>query len=272
MRLAAVRALANWPDADPLDDLAALATTTTDVRCKALALRGVARVAPLATDRLQEAVEIIRQAMKAGGAANEQKALLAALGRIPHKAALKVVQASLGDPALTSEAKAAMDQIEDRLAKASESPWDDRVIALFNSPENLCRGATPANLDNLTPDGQGQGPSAALDGDPQTYWDETDGQPLYWLRVQLKQPATVACLRILGYQHHKYAPREFEVLADGKRIKQVANGVYQRNLLTVDLPPTECRTVELKIVGYYGRSPAIRELGLFRNLGQRSED
>jgi hypothetical protein len=31
----------------------------------------------------------------------------------------------------------------------------------------------------------------------------------------------------------------------------------------VDLPPTECRAIELKITGYYGQSPAIRELGLF---------
>lgn len=270
VRLAAVRALSKWPDADPLEDLAAVASTTTDARSKALALRGVARLAPLAKDRVRKAVEIVSQAMKAGGAASEQKTLLAALGRIPHNAALKVVQAYLDDPALASEAKAAADQIQAQLAKASKapSPWDDRIVALFNSPENLCRGATPTNLDNLTPDGQGQGPSAALDGNPETYWDETDNQPLYWLRVQLKQPAQVACLRILGYQHHNYAPKTFEVLADGKRIKQVENAAYQKNLLTVDLTPTECRTIELKIVGCYGRSPAIRELGLFSQPGQ----
>ena len=128
-------------------------------------------------------------------------------------------------------------------------------------------GATATNLDNLTPDGQGQGPFAALDGNPETYWDETDNQPLYWLRVQLAQPARVACLRILGFQHHSYAPKDFEVLGDGKVIKKVESAVYERNLLTVDLPPTECRTIELKITGYYGQSPAIRELGLFGKPG-----
>ena len=267
VRVAAVRALANWPDAAPLDDVAALASTTSDVRSKTLALRGVARLAPLAKDRPREAVEIITRAMKNGGAPGEQKALLAALAEIPHAAALKAIEASLNDAVLADEAKAAMDQIQERLAKAAAVPWDDQAVALFNSPENLCRGATATNLDNLTPDGQGQGPFAALDGNPETYWDETDNQPLYWLRVQLKQPATVACLRILGYQHHNFAPKDFEVLGDGKLIKKVEKAAYQRNLLTVDLPPTECRTIELKITGYYGQSPAIRELGLFGRPG-----
>jgi hypothetical protein len=180
---------------------------------------------------------------------------------------LKAIEASLNDPVLADEAKAAITQIQECLAKAAAVPWDDQAVALFNSPENLCRGATATNLDNLTPDGQGQGPFAALDGNPETYWDETDNQPLYWLRVHLKQPATVACLRILGYQHHNYAPRDFEVLGDGKLIKKVEKAVYQRNLLTVDLPPTECGTIELKITGYYGQSPAIRELGLFGKSG-----
>jgi len=267
VRVAAVRALANWPDAAPLEGLAALASTTSDPRTKALALRGVARLAPLAKDRPREAVEIITQAMKDGGALGEQKALLAALAEIPQAAALKAIEAALNDPALADEAKAARDQIQERLAKAAAVPWDDQAVALFNSPENLCRGATATNLDNLTPDGQGLGPFAALDGNPETYWDETDNQPLYWLRVELKQPATVACLRILGYQHHNYAPRDFEVLGDGKLIKKVERALYQRNLLTVDLPPTECRTIELKITGYYGQSPAIRELGLFGKPG-----
>jgi uncharacterized protein len=267
VRVAAVRALANWPDAAPLDDLAVLASTTTDARTKALALRGLAHLAPLAKDRPREAVNIITGAIKAGGAPSEQKALLAALGEIADASALSALQAFLNEPALASEAKAAIDQIQERRAKAPTPPWDDQAVALFNSPENLCRGATATNLDNLAPDGQGQGPFAALDGNPETYWDETDNQPLYSLRVELKQPATVACLRILGYQHHNYAPKDFEVLGDGKLLKKVENAVYARNLLTVDLPPTECRTIELKITGYYGQSPAIRELGLFGKPG-----
>jgi type 1 glutamine amidotransferase/HEAT repeat protein len=268
LRVAAVRALANWPDAMPLDDLGGLAASTADARCKILALRGVARLAPLAADRTPERrVEAILGAMKAGGGLSEQKGLLAALAEVPGTAALAAAKTFLDDPALGAEAKAALQRLQEREAKTPIPPWDEEMAKLFASPDNLCRGAVATNLDGLTPDGQGQWAWAAVDGDPATYWDETDNQPLYWLRVQLKAQATVACVRVLGFQHQNYAPKDFEVLCDGKPVKQVRNAEYRNNLLTFDIPPTSCRTVELKISGYYGQSPAIRELGLFEKPG-----
>ena len=73
----------------------------------------------------------------------------------------------------------------------------------------------------------------------------------------------MSLVRILGYQHHNFAPKTFEILCDGKPVKKVEDAQYQDNVLIVDLPPTDCGTVELKITGYYGGSPAIRELGIF---------
>ncbi|MCX6926667.1 MAG: HEAT repeat domain-containing protein [Verrucomicrobia bacterium] len=263
-RLAAVRSLGRWPDAAPLDDLAALSSASDDPKGKALALRGLARLAPMAKDRSPgKVVEILLQAMKAGGSLNDQKALLAALGEIPGDASLKAVQTFVDDPALGTEAKAALAQIKARIANAPVQPWNDATLEFFLSPDNLCRGCTATNLDGLAPDGQGQGPYAAVDGDPSTYWDETDNQQLYWIRVQLKQRSTVACLRILGFHHHNFAPKDFEVIGDGKLLKAVKNAEYENNLLTLDLPPTQVTSVELKITGYYSQSPAIRELGLY---------
>ena len=57
---------------------------------------------------------------------------------------------------------------------------------------NLARGGTATNPDGLKSDGAGGPPAAAIDGDPQTYWDEVDDQKLYQLRVQMQRPATVA--------------------------------------------------------------------------------
>jgi HEAT repeat protein len=112
-RMAAVRSLANWPDAAPLDELVALSKANEDPKRKALALRGVARLAPMAKDRSPEKrVEIITAAMKAGGNLNEQKALLAALGDIPGDDSLKAVQAYASDPELGPEAKAALERIQ----------------------------------------------------------------------------------------------------------------------------------------------------------------
>ena len=260
---AALRAMANWPDAAPLSDLFSVASTATDAKLKILALRGIARLAPLATDiPSAKAVEMLTKAIDLQGPASEQKQLLAAMSEIPGEATLKALKGYLNHPGLAVEAKAAIEQYQNRHA-GSSVPWDEEAVKIFLSPENLCRGAGATNLDGLFPDGQGQGAFAAIDGDPRTYWDETDQRSLYWLQIRLARPATVACLRLLGFQHHNYAPKQFEVLCDGKLVKRVENAEYENNLLTVDWPPTESRTVELKITGYYGQSPAIRELGLY---------
>ena len=129
--------------------------------------------------------------------------------------------------------------------------------------QNLSLGATATSPDGLEKDGAASGDQAAIDGKPETYWDEADNQKLYRLRVQLPQPSRVVFLRLLGWQQHNYAPKDFEVLCDGKVVKQVANATYKNNWLEVALPPTDCAAVELKITGYYGASPAIRELEIY---------
>ena len=266
-RLAAVRAMADWSDAAPLDELAALAAATDDAKCKAFALRGVAKLAPMAKDRPPaDVVKLISQSLGAGGGVGERRALLGALGNFHGAAALKAAESCLKDPELAAEAKAAIQQIKsggkERVARGGPA-FTDEVVKFFDAPNNLARGGRATNLDGLSPDGQGQPPFAAIDGNPSSYWDEADQQKLYHLRVQLKERATVACLRILGYQQHNYAPKDFEVICDGKVVKKVTGAEYKDNLLTLPLPPTECSAVELKITGYYGRSPAIRELGIY---------
>jgi HEAT repeat protein/type 1 glutamine amidotransferase len=266
-RLAAVRALADWSDAAPLDELAALAAATDDAKCKAFALRGVAKLAPMAKDRPPaDVVKLISKAMASGGGVGERRALLGALGNFHGAAALKAAEACLKDPELAAEAKAAIQQIKSggKAAARSGGPaFTDAVVRIFDAPDNLARGGRATNLDGLSPDGQGQPPFAAIDGNPSTYWDETDMQKLYHIRVQLKERATVACIRILGYQQHNFAPKDLEVICDGKVVKKIAGAEYKENLLTLELPPTECSAVELKITGYYGRSAAIRELGIY---------
>lgn len=83
---------------------------------------------------------------------------------------------------------------------------------------------------------------------------------LYWLQVQLKAPATVVALRIIAFGHHSYAPRDFEILCDDKVVKKVIGAIYQNAEFGINLPPTTCSTVDLKITGSHGPSPAIREL------------
>ncbi len=283
VQAAAVKAMADWPDAAPLDDLFAIATTTDDARRKVFALRGVARLAPTAKDRTADkTVEMLALAMAAATRDEEKKVLLSALGAMPSPAAMRTAEAHLGDPALADEAALTVVQ-------AAEAVWQDHrdeakravqkamqagrnpvvnergasLMLRIEAPENLARGGAATSPDGLDADGHASGDAAAIDGNPNTYWDEKDGQKLYVLRVQLRRPATVSAIRILGFQHHNYAPKDFEVLCDDAVVKKVQDAQYRENLLTVLLPPTPCSAVELRITGYYGRSPAIRELEVF---------
>ena len=279
IRREAVLALSNWPDAAPLDDLMAIAKTTDDAACKVLALRGVARLAPMAGNRSPEQiVELLGRAAALAGGTDALKSLMSALGQVPSAAGARLVATFLDDPLLVDEASLAIVQIAengDIPNRAEVIRALARVMATCHSPlilararavptrPNLARGATATNPDGLAADGEAGGPQAAIDGNFKTYWDEVDGEKLYQLRVEMKRPAVVARLRITGYRQHNFAPRDFDVLCDGKVVKQVKNARYVNNVLTVSLPPTTCKAIDLKITGYYGGSPAIRELEIY---------
>lgn len=214
VRTAAVRALAEWPDGAPFDDLVDVATVETDGKARLLAIRGVAQLAPMVKDRPSKQVATVIGTVLAAATREEERQLLRSL------------QATLAN-------------------------------------DNLARGATATSVDGLRPDHAGRGPEAAIDGDPKTYWDETDDQKLYQIRVALKRPAVVHTIRITGFNQHSYAAKDFDVVCDDKPVKSVRAAGYTANVLTVELPPTRCATVQLNITGCYGRSPAIREFEIF---------
>ena len=56
--------------------------------------------------------------------------------------------------------------------------------------------------------------------------------------IELEFTATAG--RILGWQQHNFAPKDFEVLCDNQAVKKVEGATYRNNWLTVDLPPTVC--------------------------------
>lgn len=137
------------------------------------------------------------------------------------------------------------------------------VLLQVARPKNLAADAKATSPDDLEKDGASHGDQAAIDGNEDTYWDEKDDQKLYRLRITMPEPRHVSALYILGYRHHDYAPKDFDVICDGKVVREVRGAKYARSRLIVPIPRTRCTTVELKITGYYGKSPAIRELGLY---------
>lgn len=137
------------------------------------------------------------------------------------------------------------------------------ICATLGTGSNLAAGGVATSPDGLEPDGQSGGDQAAIDGDLSTYWDETDNQAEYRLRIDLPEPTYFSGVRITGYQHHNYAPRDFDVVCDGVVAVTVRDAQYAGNVLTVLLPRTKCSVIELRISSSHGPSPAIRELELF---------
>jgi HEAT repeat protein len=286
VRLAAVRQLAEWPDATPLKILGEIARAPREEREGVLARRAVVRLAGMA-----EAAQFTIAAQAISGAlenapAGEKKALIEALGLLPDPASLEIAGRFLNDPALGAEAREASFRILEALdpkdkdqalrmiailqQSTTEVPEKARLDWLamrFRGLQNLARGAKASNPDGLAADGEGGPPAAAIDGNEKTYWDEVDGQPLYILRVELKESATVGALKVVGWKHESYAPRDFEILGDGRVLSRVENARYADNVLRVTLPPTACRTIELRITRAYGASPAIRELEILGKPG-----
>jgi len=222
--------------------------------------------------------------------------LLRALGRLSQPAALELALAEIDDPTVSQEACAAAINIAERLPAAEKptiqaaleqvmaaSRGDERTrtrartvllglgipvevtrsVALQDPGPNLALTAIASSPDDVDSDGAASGDQAGIDGDPATYWDEVNDQPLYRFKVAFPQPTEVAALRIMGHQQHMHSPKDFEILCDDQVVLTVRDAWYENNQFAIAFPKTTCSTLELKITGGYGPSPAIRELELF---------
>ena len=280
---AAVRALAAWPDARPMADLLEVARTAKSPVHKVLALRGFVDMAAMPAQRpVADTARLFAEAMTLAQRPDDKKMVLAALAGVHHPDALATALPCCADPALEAEAVAAAlsiakavrkthrkeavaaaEQIlETAKAPASKQAAENALI-IIGQAMNIAPQGTATSPDGLDKDGGAHGDQAAIDNNPVTYWDEVDNKKLYRLVVTFKQPETINAITILGYQHHGYAPKDFDLLCDGKVVKQVRNAQYSDNVLVVRFGPLACKAVELKITGYYGASPAIRELGIY---------
>ncbi len=137
------------------------------------------------------------------------------------------------------------------------------IVAALSTSVNLALDAKATSPDGHDTEGGASGDQAAIDGNAGTYWDEADNKKLYRLVVTFPARRKVAAIRITGFKHHSYAPKDFDILCDRKVIKTIRDAQYQNNSLTVVFPETACRALELKITGYYGASPGIRELEVY---------
>ena len=255
VRTAALGSLAAWRDASPLPVLVEIASTSADDQERGLALRGVARLALTAKpDKAQQAKLLVLLNAVAAGKGNANDDVVAAAAQIAH-----ALSASHGE-----DVRRALDalSVREMSAAARQRIQAVRLVSVIDRLPNLARGGKASSPDGLNSDGP-RPDAHAIDGDPATYWDETDGAPLYRLRIELGETTDVSAISLVGWAHHSFSPRDFEILCNDKTVKTVKGAAYTNNRLLVCFPRTRCASLELKITGCYGGSPAVRELGIF---------
>ena len=109
VRDAAVRGLADWPDASAAADLLAMARTAKELKHRVLAFRGLIRVVGLPSEREPaETLKLYKDAMAAAPRAEEKKLALAGIAKVASAAAVEALAACLDQAGLKSEAAAAI--------------------------------------------------------------------------------------------------------------------------------------------------------------------
>jgi len=128
---------------------------------------------------------------------------------------------------------------------------------------NHAIGAKAESIFNHGIDGNGGQPSAAIDGERDTYWDESDHKEKYGIRIILPEAKEISQIRIEGFAHENYAPAGFDVVLDGNNVMKVHRAIYNHGKFFLDIPKTKAQTIEIIIDKVYGPSPAIRELEIY---------
>lgn len=111
-RKAAIRALSEWPNAAPADDLLAIARADSGAEA-ILAIRGcVTLLGKRDNPKPAEAVAKLAEAMKLAKRTEEKRAILGALQNVPCDEAVKLAESCTGDKALAREAATAVKKIK----------------------------------------------------------------------------------------------------------------------------------------------------------------
>ncbi len=113
---AAVRALAEWPGPEPLEEVLRIAQTAQDPTHQVLSLQAYIRMVGLKEhDEPEEAVELLQMCVPQLKRTEEKMALLGLLPRYPCQDALKLAESFLSEEAVKEEAEVAVTRIKNRL-------------------------------------------------------------------------------------------------------------------------------------------------------------
>ncbi|MCX5672698.1 MAG: HEAT repeat domain-containing protein, partial [Planctomycetota bacterium] len=134
---AAVRAMADWPDAGAAADLLAIAKGEAKQTHQVLALRGYIRLAGLADVQPADKLKMYQEAMAAAKRPDEKTAVLGGLGELKTPDALKMIEPCLSDAAVQGSAAAAAVKI----AKTLGANGKETTIAVMQKVVEVAKDA-----------------------------------------------------------------------------------------------------------------------------------
>jgi len=156
---AAIRALADWPDASAAGDLLTLARTAEKDGHRILALRGYVRLVGLPSNRpVAQTVRMYKDALDAAKRAEEKKLILAGLSNLRDIEALKAVALYLDDQALGAEAAVAALKIVLPADKKDAPLKGPDVLEIMKKLADVAKDATLKDKANAYINAAGQGP------------------------------------------------------------------------------------------------------------------
>jgi len=118
IRDAAIRALADWPNSTPREDVLGIAKKSQDLTHQVLALRGYIRMVGLEKYQLPEAaVRSLKTALDLASRPDEKKLVLGALPDFACPEALALAESQLTVDGVREEAQAAINKIKENLAR-----------------------------------------------------------------------------------------------------------------------------------------------------------
>jgi HEAT repeat protein len=146
VKKAAVKALAEWPDAGPLNDLLAVAKGDANDINRILALRGYIRVLALANMKADKRLQLYHDAMSMAQRTEEKRAVLAGLAMVQDVSAFKLIETYFHDESVKTEALLASLQVAEVMAKkkSRETKAALEVVIQEATDKNLKKRAQEA--------------------------------------------------------------------------------------------------------------------------------
>lgn len=151
IKLAAIRALSDWPTAEPLADLLKVVRTSDNEIHRVLALRGHIRLTGLDSERPEaETLMLYQEAMGLASAASEKKMVLSGLGNVGTIAALEMATGYLDDSELQQEAEVAVTTVAWSIAGDHPQEAREALEKVLQVTENdQLRGLIQQAIDQI---------------------------------------------------------------------------------------------------------------------------